>query len=111
MKRYLGGSQLVRAGRPSDWPGWSQCLASLEYRVPLVDRQVFFKHVDVGLGLVLFADGGLSWEEEFHGHSLAAGGFGLGLRVFAPFIEVGRLDLAYKAESGFIITAARGHAF
>jgi outer membrane protein assembly factor BamA len=111
MKRYLGGSKRVRAGLPSDWPGWSQCVASVEYRLPLLDRQVFFKHLDVGLGLVLFADGGLSWKDEFRGDLLAAGGLGLGLRVFAPFIKVGRLDFAYKPGSGFIVTAAHGHAF
>jgi outer membrane protein assembly factor BamA len=111
MKRYLGGSRRVRAGLPGDWPGWSQGFMSAEFRLPLVDRRLYFKHIDLGLGFVLFADGGLSWKEEFHGSSLAAGGVGMGLRVFAPFIEVGRLDVAWNPESGITIFAARGHAF
>lgn len=110
-KHYLGGRSGVRSGQSGDWPGGSLLFGNLELRLPLIDRRVYFKKIDIALGAVLFADAGLVWEERFHGDQLAAGAVGLGLRVFAPFIDVGRLDLAWSLERGAVIQIGKGHSF
>jgi outer membrane protein assembly factor BamA len=111
MKHYLGGRGRVRSGAGGQWPGWSLCHGSFELRAPLLPRQVYFQHIDFGLGWVAFLDGGLVWEEQFHGRRLAAGGAGLGLRLFAPFVEVGRIDAGWSPTHGFNVHIAQGHAF
>lgn len=111
MKHYLGGRSRVRSGHGDQWPGWSHARASLEVRMPLVQRRVYFQHVDFGLGMVAFLDGGVVWRDEFHGPRLGAGGAGLGLRFFAPFVEVGRLDVAWSPEQGAVLHFGQGHAF
>lgn len=111
MKRYLGGSLRVRAGEGGDWPGWSTALGTLEWRRTLLEKRIIFRRYDVGLGGVLFVDGGLVWPELYGGTPLAAGGAGVGLRLFAPFIEVGRLDLAWSPERGLQVRIGRGQAF
>jgi outer membrane protein assembly factor BamA len=111
MKHYLGGRQRVRGGHNGQWPGWSLAHASVELRAPLLPRRVYFQHVDLGLGGVIFADGGVVWREVFRGPALAAGGAGLGLRLFAPFIEVGRVDLAWSPTHGLMVQIGQGHAF
>lgn len=111
MKHYLGGRSRVRSAYGDQWPGWSQAHASLELRAPLLQRRVYFQHIDFGLGLVAFADGGVVWKDEFKGRNLAAGGAGLGLRLFAPFVEVGRIDVAWSPSQGAVIHFGQGHAF
>ena len=111
MKHYLGGRSRVRSGYGDQWPGWSHARGSLELRLPLLQRRVYFQHVDLGLGMVAFVDGGVVWRDEFHGPRLGAGGAGLGLRLFAPFVEVGRVDVAWSPEHGAVIHFGQGHAF
>ena len=111
MKHYLGGRTRVRAGESTRWPGWSLVNGGIELRAPLLARRVYFQHIDFGVGLVAFADGGLVWRDEFHGRLLAAGGAGLGLRLFAPFIEVGRADLSWSPSHGLLLQIGQGHAF
>jgi outer membrane protein assembly factor BamA len=111
FKHYLGGRNGVRSGHSGDWPGGSLLYGNLELRLPLMDRRVYFKRIDIALGAVFFADGGVVWKERFHGDQLAAGAVGLGLRVFAPFIDVGRLDLAWSLERGAVIQIGKGHSF
>jgi len=111
MKRYLGGSQHVRAGESGAWQGWSTLVANLEWRLPLVDRRVYWRRVDLALGGVLFADAGLVWHEVYGDRPLAAGGAGAGLRLFAPFVEVARLDFAWSPEHGLQVRVGRGQMF
>jgi outer membrane protein assembly factor BamA len=111
MKRYLGGSQRVRAGESDRWPGWSTLHGALEWRLPLLERRVYLKRVDLALGAVLFVDGGWVWPEVLEGTPLAAGGVGAGLRIFVPFIEVARLDLAWSPGGGLLVRIGQGHAF
>lgn len=111
MKRYLGGVQRVRAGDSGSWGGWSTLLASLEWRRTLIEKRIILGHYDVGLGGVLFVDGGLVWPEVFGDVPLAAGGAGVGLRLFAPFVEVARVDVAWSPTHGAQVRIGRGHAF
>jgi outer membrane protein assembly factor BamA len=111
MKRYLGQRGRVRAGGVDRWPGWSVAHGSLELRGSLLPRRVYFQHVDLGLGVVAFADAGAVWDERFQGRPLAAGGVGLGLRLFAPFVEVGRVDVAWSPQRGAQILIGQGHSF
>ncbi|MFA7331124.1 MAG: BamA/TamA family outer membrane protein [Candidatus Delongbacteria bacterium] len=111
MKHYLGQRGRVRAGGVDQWPGWSLWHGSAELRMTLLPRQVFFQHVDFGLGAVAFLDGGLVWSDVFQGRRLAAGGAGVGLRLYAPFVEVGRVDLAWSPTHGAMIQIGQGHSF
>jgi len=111
MKHYLGGRTRVRSGYGDQWPGWSHVRASLEVRAPILQRRVYFQHIDFGLGMVAFVDGGVVWQDQYHGSRVAAGGAGLGLRLFAPFVEVGRIDVAWSPEHGAVIHFGQGHAF
>lgn len=110
-KHYLGGRKRVRSAQAGTWPGGSQIYGNLELRLDLLKRRVYFQHVDFALGAVLFADAGVIWKERFHGDMLSAGGLGVGLRVFAPFIEVGRLDYSWSPGQGSVIQIGKGHAF
>lgn len=111
MMRYLAGPAGVRAGGVDRWPGWSLLHGSLELRGSLLPRRVYLQHVDLGLGVVAFADAGAVWDERFQGRPLAAGGIGLGLRLFAPFVEVGRVDVAWSPGHGARILIGQGHSF
>lgn len=111
MKHYLGQRGRVRAGGLERWPGWSLCHGGVELRATLLPRRVLFQHVDLGLGAVAFLDGGIVWDEIFEGRRLAAGGAGVGLRLFAPFVEVGRVDLAWSPTHGAMIQIGQGHSF
>ncbi len=109
--RYLGGKESVRAGASGDWSGKSLAHGSLELRFPFVERRVYFNHIDVGLGIVLFADGGTIWRDTYSGRTLSAGGFGIGLRVFAPFVQVVSLDLAWTPGKGAVFHVSQGQVF
>jgi outer membrane protein assembly factor BamA len=111
MKHYLGKRSRVRAGGVDRWSGWSVWNASAELRMNLLPRKVYFQHIDLGLGAVAFVDGGLVWDDIYQGRRLAAGGAGLGLRLFAPFVEVGRVDVAWSPTHGAMIQIGQGHSF
>jgi len=111
MKRYLGQAGRVRAGGVDRWPGWSLIHGGLELRGSLLPRRVYLQHVDLGLGVVAFADAGAVWDDRFQGRPLAAGGVGLGLRLFAPFVEVGRVDVAWSPRRGAQVFIGQGHSF
>ena len=109
--RYLGGKGGVRAGASGDWSGNSRVHGSLELRFPFLERRVYFNHYDVGLGLVLFADGGTIWQDSYRGRSISAGGAGIGIRVFAPFVQVLSFDLAWTPGKGAVFHVSQGQVF
>ncbi len=111
MKRYLGGAKGVRPGAGDDWPGWSTAQGSAEFRVPLLERRLVFRRIDLGLDGVLFADAGSSWRKVFSGDGVIHGGGGAGLRIYAPFVDVVGADAAWSPGKGFVIHIYKGQHF
>jgi outer membrane protein assembly factor BamA len=57
----------------------------------------YAKVVDVTVSGVLFADGGITWDNQrdFERNRWLAG-YGLGLRVYSPFQDVVRIDVGFN---------------
>ena len=94
----LGGANTVRGWGFESRRGKNQFIASLEHRYTLVPTRGFrVKGLNVygGVALAVFGDVGTVWNDEHEFADNAIGGFGVGLRVFVPFIDVLRLDLAF----------------
>lgn len=98
---HLGGSETVRGWASRSFQGDNSLIAGVEYRFDLARRRVPFgpggQLVDQGFGGAFFADTGAVWEQgESPTDAGLHSGFGLGLRIFAPFVEVVRLDYAWN---------------
>ncbi len=94
----LGGANTVRGWGFESRRGKNQFIASLEHRYTLVPTRGFrVKGLNVygGVALAVFGDVGTVWNAEHEFADNAIGGFGVGLRVFVPFIDVLRIDLAF----------------
>jgi outer membrane protein assembly factor BamA len=100
--RYgLGGSGTLRGYSDGQFRGSHRWIQTAEARFsPL--PQWFFKlpfvgTVDLTLAFVLFADGGIVWDDE---NTFAAenyrGGAGCGVRIYSPFQDVVRFDLGFN---------------
>jgi outer membrane protein insertion porin family len=95
---HLGGTNTVRGWSELGGPhGKNQFFNSLEYRYDLVKTQtfrVFGANLYGGLKLAVFGDVGTAWNRGSEFRSNVIGGFGIGIRVIAPFLEMIRFDLA-----------------
>ena len=98
---FLGGANSVRGYHLDDLGkelfGANQLIYNLEYRwnfLPVQDLKVFKWSFGVGLQAAAFADAGVAWSraEDFSLDRTRAG-FGLGLRVLLPAVEMMRLDV------------------
>ena len=101
---HLGGTETVRGWAWDSFRGTNAAIASAEYRLDLTRNRIIYGagrggYVDRGLGGAFFVDTGAVWNaghkvvyEDFHT------GFGLGLRVFMPFVQVVRLDYAWNTK-------------
>jgi len=99
----LGGTNSVRGWELDSRRGKNQFVNTAEYRVTLVEPKVlspFGLSVDVGLQAAFFGDFAVAWNEsnEFKKKN-AIGGYGVGLRLLVPFVNMFRFDFA-KGESG-----------
>jgi outer membrane protein assembly factor BamA len=106
----VGGSSSIR-GQPQDVAvGANIGRASAELRFPIMDQRRFslpipfvprrISNVDLRIAGFLFGDTGSAWDDApgFR-EARFRSGYGLGLRLFLPIIELARIELAFD-ESG-----------
>ena len=95
----LGGANSVRGWSLGDERGRNQYIGSVEYTFvarPVSAFTIAGLNLYAGLQVVGFGDVGLVWNDrdDFKASS-AIGGYGVGLRLLVPFVDVVRLDLAW----------------
>jgi outer membrane protein assembly factor BamA len=93
----LGGENSVRGWSLGSRTGKNQAIGTLEYQyaiVPVRPFTVFGVNLYGGLQLAAFSDVGVAWTDHF-APSDAIDGYGIGVRVLFPFIDVMRFDLAF----------------
>ena len=112
----LGGSGTLRGVPNGRWEGFHRWIQTVELRYLFIPKRVFwvpfFKYIDYGLGSVLFADGGIVWQDQgsfswnnYHGS------VGLGLRIYSPIRDVVRLDWGFNVHGEQRFTLAMGPRF
>lgn len=114
MDYHLGGSNSLRGydirELGATLAGKNQWLGTLEYRVPLLPKReydLFGMTSNMGLSAALFADGGTAWDRSEHlGHQRLRLGFGAGLRVLAPAVDMMRMDVGFDTEGHWKIHIA-----
>jgi outer membrane protein assembly factor BamA len=102
----VGGSSSIRGQPGGVLVGNNLARASLEVRFPLIAQRRFslplplvpnrIKNFDLRFDGVLFADVGSAWggETDLEATELKEG-FGVGLRIFLPVLEVARFEIAF----------------
>lgn len=103
----LGGENSVRGWSLGSRTGKNQAIGTLEYLysvVPVRPFTVFGMNLYGGIQLAAFSDVGVAWTDRFNA-SEAIDGYGVGLRVLFPFIDVIRLDLAFGEPHGGVVFA------
>jgi len=95
----LGGANSVRGWSLGARNGRNQFIGTLEYTYVLQPVRAFSVaglNLYAGLQLVAFGDLGAVWNDRSDsGSSPALDGYGFGLRVLAPFVDVIRLEVAW----------------
>ncbi len=100
----IGGTNSVRGWELDSRRGKNQFINTAEYRITLVEPKVLSPigglSLDVGLQLAFFGDVAVAWNtsDEFKKQN-AIGGYGVGLRLLVPFVNMFRFDFA-KGEAG-----------
>jgi outer membrane protein assembly factor BamA len=95
----LGGGNSIRGWELEARRGRNQFIGALEYTyvaLPVRPFSVAGLNLYAGVQVVGFADVGLAWNDsdDFRAAS-AIDGYGVGLRMLVPFVDVIRLDLAW----------------
>ena len=104
----MGGAGTLRGYGAGQFEGNHRWIQSLELRITPFPTWVFSvpyaKIVDVTVSGVLFADGGMTWDTQgdFDPNRWYAG-YGLGLRIFSPFQDVVRIDVAFNHHDVFAL--------
>jgi outer membrane protein insertion porin family len=99
---HLGGTETVRGWDWNSFQGDNSAIASAEYRFDLARRRIVYGaarsgYVDQGLGGAFFVDTGAVWDVGQEARATVFHpGFGLGLRIFVPLVQVVRLDYAWN---------------
>ena len=101
----LGGAGTIRGYPSGQFRGAHRWYNSAELRYALLPKKIFemplLGFVDVGLGVLAFADAGVVWDREREfGLERFHGGFGVGLRLYSPYQDVIRLDLGFNQHGG-----------
>ncbi len=102
---HIGGTNTVRGWNRNSANGKNELLSTVEYRYRLVEPRKILKgkfgdKLYVGFEFALFADAGKAWgNPDIYGKSDVLAGYGLGLRLLLPFVNVIRFDFAF-GESG-----------
>jgi outer membrane protein assembly factor BamA len=107
----LGGENSVRGWALGSRIGKNQAIGTVEWLrtlVPVTPFSVFGFNLYGGVQAAAFADVGAAWTDRFAA-SKAIDGYGIGLRVLVPFVDVIRLDAAV-GEPGRGVTIAVGIA-
>ena len=96
---HLGGGNTIRGWKLDSQHGKSQFINTAEYRYLLMEPRAFsFKGINfyLGMQLAVFGDFGIAWDYK---NQFALGnfidGYGFGVRILVPFIDVIRFDFAF----------------
>gem|GEM_PF-1347681 len=109
---YFGGMSSVRGLPPNFDRGRRYILTGTEYRFDLVEPTLIWQNFDVGCGGALFLDcGAVTDTSPELLQTKYYTGFGFGLRIFVPFIEVARFDCGWTADSSLRLGAEMGMKF
>ena len=100
---FLGYGERVRGHFFEKSEGENMALASVAFRFPLLPVRYFnlsghpyFTNLKFGVSLGLFADTGLTWfQKEKIKSSMLQTGYGLGLHLHLPYINLLRLEVAF----------------
>ena len=99
MQFALGGGNSVRGWDLDSRRGRNQFIASLEYTVvahPVTAFSVAGFNFYTGVQVVGFADLGIAWTSADDFNTAAAiDGYGAGVRLLVPFVDVIRIDVAW----------------
>ena len=98
----VGGTNSVRGWALGSRIGKNQAIATVEYLysiVPVRTFTLFGRNLYGGIQAAGFSDVGLAWTDRFSA-SDAIDGYGIGLRLLVPFVDVVRLDLAFGEPGG-----------
>lgn len=93
---HLGGTNSIRGWGLDSTRGKNQFINTLEYRYDLMTPKawsVFGVSFYLGLQVALFGDLGIAWENSEGNRWLD--GYGVGLRLLVPFVDMIRLDFAF----------------
>ena len=102
---HLGGTNTVRGWSRNSQQGRNEFIGTVEYSYRLVEPRKIFKGkfgdtLYIGFEMALFADGGKAWGDSTgFGDRGFLTGYGIGLRILMPFVNVIRIDFAL-GESG-----------
>jgi outer membrane protein assembly factor BamA len=94
----LGGANSVRGWSLGSRRGRNQAIGSVEYAYviqPVTPFTVLGLNFYTGLQLVGFGDVGLAWNGHEGEARSAIDGYGVGLRILVPFVDVVRVELAW----------------
>ena len=97
LQFVLGGANSVRGWRLGSRRGENQFIGTFEYTYVVQPVRAFaVKGLNLygGLQIVGFADVGLAWGDEGD-QGPAIDGYGVGLRLLVPYVDVIRLDLSW----------------
>ncbi len=99
LKFSLGGANSVRGWSFGSRRGRNQFIGTLEYNYVVLPVRAFTVkglNLYAGVQLVGFADVGRAWGDDSAQDSESAiDGYGIGLRLLVPYVDVIRLDLAW----------------
>jgi hemolysin activation/secretion protein len=98
----IGGANSVRGWPVGSRVGKNQAIATVEYAYSIVlvrSFTVFGLNLYGGIQAVGFGDVGLAWTDHFSA-SNAIDGYGVGLRLLFPFVDLVRMDLAVGEPGG-----------
>ena len=102
MQFGIGGANSVRGWELGSRVGKNQAIGTVEYVysvVPMRSFTVFGRNLYGGIQAAAFSDVGVAWTDHLSA-SEAIDGYGLGLRLLFPFVDVVRLDLAFGEPGG-----------
>jgi outer membrane protein assembly factor BamA len=94
----IGGENTVRGHGFGSSRGKNQFIATLEYRYSLVPTRTFRVagfNFYAGLALAAFGDVGSAWSDSDAFSDSVLGGYGIGLRLYIPYVNMIRLDLSF----------------
>ena len=111
---HLGGSNSIRGhgldelGRVLH--GKNQLITTVEYRFPLLHKREYTLWglaSNLGLAGAFFADTGLAWsrDEDFE-FGRARTGYGLGLQLLMPAVDMSRFDIGFDADGNWRVHLA-----
>ncbi|NWG13310.1 MAG: BamA/TamA family outer membrane protein, partial [Acidobacteria bacterium] len=95
----VGGTNSIRGWERASGQGKNQFISTMEYRWTFWGPRSWSIrgfNADLGLQLALFGDAGMAWDGR--GNSSGEGfigGYGFGLRLLIPFVDVVRIDFAF----------------